>query len=761
MKASIKCSLVLLTVTFVSWIAPPFEVSLADDSQLDWDNAPPSLIHQKLWQGKAAAYMNKQLARRMAAHPAADNTQTNYDVRFYDIFLRINDTTEIIYGRVTFVADAAENGVSQVQADFYDSMTIDSIVSPTGPLAYTRSGNVTTVTLDATYDLGQQFRFDFYYHGHPAEGGFQAFAFDWRLGSRVIATLSEPYFARTWWPCKDRMDDKADSFDIAVQVDTSFYVGSNGALDSLLAHGDNTHTFFYSVRYPMATYLFSLAISNYTVWYDEWVYNGDQDTMPIVHAVYPDRYVYSLDKFGVTPGAISVFSDNYGRYPFVEEKYGHSNFEWTGAMEHQTMSSMSSSSFGFSTPVVVHELAHQWFGDMITCESWSHIWLNEGWASYSEALYYLATSGWASYHNYMNGMAYSGGGTIYISDTSSVWNIFGSIVYDKGAWVVHMLRGVLGDSLFFAGVDAYYHSEYQHAAATTEDFKNVFEVATGTQLDWFFDEWIFGTYRPNYHWSYYQEPALLGGQNLYLRVQQIQTTDPQVFTMPVDFFFDLSSGPDDTLTLLIDGRVTLHKLNFPSAIGTVKLDPAGWVLKYQTEQPWQLYIITLPEELADGEQSAPFCDTVQARGGVGTRTWSVSQGALPSGYTLDNLGVISGVTNDAGLFVFAARVDDDGSSYYDEVTYELYVAPSSTVPGDADVSGSVNVADLTYVVAYLFYSGPPPTVMNYADVDGSCEVNVADISYYVAYLFQQGPPPVAGCVELPVKQPPPPKVGRG
>lgn len=748
MKTAVAPSKTILTVlSLLFLLASPLTGADVNDDQIDWDNAPPSQIHQKLWEAKASAYMDKQFARSLAVTEGVENTQTNYDVQFYDIFIRVNDTTEIIYGIVKFVALAAEDGVSEVQIDFYDNMMVDSIVSPSGALSYSRANDVVTVTLDDTYNTGQQFEFDFYYHGHPSEGGFQAFAFDTRLGKKVISTLSEPYFARTWWPCKDRMDDKADSFDIAVEIDTVLYLGSNGTLDSIVYNGGNTNTFFYSVRYPMVTYLFSLAISEYTVWYDEWIYNDGQDTMPIVHAVYPDRYTYSLDKFSVTPGAITVFSDNYGEYPFVNEKYGHANFQWGGAMEHQTMSSMSGSNFGFSTPVVVHELAHMWWGDMITCEQWGDIWLNEGWASYSEALYYLEMLGWDSYHNYINGMAYSGGGTIYIYDTTSVWNIFSSIVYDKGAWVVHMLRGVLGDPLFFVGVNAYYNSEYQHAAATTEGFKDVFEDATGVELDWFFNEWIYGTYRPNYRWSYWPEPSDTGGHDVFLRVEQIQTTDPQVFTMPVDFFFDFNSGPDDTITLWIDKDVTLHKLNFPGNLNTVKLDPSDWVLKYETNLPWQLYIITLDEEVSDGRQYLAYHDTIQARGGSGSNTWSIIGGALPTGYSIDGNGIISGSTTDTGLFTFTVLVDDNFTSYFDQAEFTIYVSLTLILAGDVDLAGSVNIADVTYLVAYIFHSGAPPPVLNTADVNGSCEINVEDLTYLVAYIFQGGPPPVMGCVE--------------
>ncbi len=710
----------------------------------DWDKASPAEIHQRLWEAKATALSDKEMVRRLAQAKMAPNNQTDYDMLFYDIFIRVDDTAEVIYGRVKFVAQATVGGLNTVEIDFYDNMDIDSIVAPTGPLSHTRANDVVTVTLDSTYRVNEQFEFDFFYHGTPVQEGFQAFSFSWNSGNRIISTLSEPYFARTWWPCKDRMDDKADSFKIAIEVDTAFYVGSNGTLDSTIDHGGNTHTFYYFVGYPMATYLFSLAISEYFVWYDEWVYNSGADTMPLVHAVYPAWYLYSLDHFDITPSALTVLSNNYGQYPFATEKYGHSNFSWTGAMEHQTMSSMAGSQFGFSTPVVVHELAHQWCGDMITCESWHDIWLNEGWASYSEALYYLETEGWASYHSYMNGMDYSLGGTIYCQDTTSVGGIFTSRVYDKGAWAVHMLRGVLGDSLFFVGVDAYYNSAHRHGSATTADFQNVFETATGVDLDWFFDEWIFGEYRPNYHWAFWSEVSDSSGYDVYVYVKQVQTTNPQVFTMPVDFYFE---GPADTATLFIDERTDRFKLNLPQNVTDMELDPSDWVLKYNVKANWWLHIVSLEDELAAGQQYTQYNDTIEYRGGSGSYSWSISAGQLPDGFALDDDGVITGSTTDTGLFAFDVTINDNSYGYTDVADFVLYIAPVTYVPGDLSNDDDVNVMDLSILVDYLFRQGGPPEILNTADVDGSCEINVEDVTYLVDYLFRNGLAPLPGCVE--------------
>ncbi|HKK21494.1 MAG TPA: M1 family aminopeptidase, partial [candidate division Zixibacteria bacterium] len=613
-------------------------------------------------------------------------------------------------------------------------------------LSYTRASNVVTVTLNQPYNTDEEFEFTIYYYGHPVEGGFQAFSFDTRLGKQVISSLSEPYFARTWWPCKDRPDDKADSFHIAITVDTLFYVGSNGTLDSTITFGNNAHTFYYTEHHPMTSYLFSVAISPYTVWYDKWVYNNGADTMPVVNAVFSDQYAASVTGFGVTPGAITAFSNYFGIYPFYDEKYGHSNFTWGGGMEHQTMTSMVGSSFGFATSTVVHELGHQWWGDMITCQSWPHIWLNEGFASYCEALYFEATQGTAAYHSYMNGMQYTGDGSIYITDTSSVYIIFGSIVYDKGAWVLHMLRGILGDSVFFAGIRDYYNSQYKFGSATTEEFRDVMEAASGVDLNDFFQDWIYGTYFPTYRYSYYQEPSDTGGYDLYLYVEQRQSTDPQVFHMPVQFAFSSASqlGGADTVKLDINQENQLFHLTFPSQITNVQLDPVGWILKSVITGSWTFKIVTLPEEVSGGLEHIYYQDTIKARGATSTVA-SIPVGVLPPGYSMSPDGVISGVCQDTGTYAFTVRFTETSFNTYTEGQFSIHVAPFSFVPGDADGSGSLDIADLIFMVDYMFNNGPAPALAASADVNGDCKLDISDIIYLVDYQYADGPPPVFGC----------------
>ncbi len=733
----------ILTAT-VLLIAAALTVSAADDDSRDWNQASPAEIHSRLAEGKVSMAARADAMRQLIAGEAATLAQTDYDVKFYDVYIRINDTNEIVYGRVKFVAAATVANVSTAQVDLWSNMTVDSIVGTSGPLTYTRSGNVVTVNLGQPYQTGEEFTFDFWYRGHPTEqSGFGAFEFTYVGGYRCISSLSEPYFARTWWPCKDRMDDKADSFNIAIEVDTTFYVGSNGTLDSVIYNGANTETFFYRVRYPMASYLFSVAVGPYMVWEDEYVYNGGADTMPITNAVFPDWYDYSLTAFDVTPEAIAIFSDIFGPYPFPNEKYGHSLFSWGGAMEHQTMSSMNTGTFGMSTPVIVHELSHQWWGDMITCKSWRDIWLNEGWASYAEALYYERLNGQSAYVNYMLGMQYFYGGTIYCQDTSSVGGIFTSRVYDKGAWALHMLRGVLGDSLFFAAVDAYYNSEYQHNALTTEQYKNLIEQTTGVELDWFFTEWIYGSYYPYWNWYWTSEAAPGGGTNIFVRVKQVQTNTLTTFKMPIKFVI---SGANDTLTAWVDEKNERLTLHTDGPVGGVAFDPMHWVLDSTKQLSWTMFITSQREDLKPAEQYTAYLDTIIAKGGSASRTWSVVGGTFPSGLSISSTGIVGGAPNDTGAFAFTVRVQDNSLGYSDQVDFTLYVAPTTLINGDVNGDLSVNVADLTFFVNYLFKGGAAPVMPNTADVDASCTINVSDLTYMVNFLFKAGLPPVRGCV---------------
>jgi aminopeptidase N len=322
----------------------------------------------------------------------------------------------------------------------------------------------------------------------------------------MIWTLSQPYGAPAWWPCKDIPDDKADSVFLNITVSNNLVVASNGLLMGITPQSGSRHTYHWEHHYPISTYLVSLAITDYAE-FSNWYVSASGDSMELTYYVYPEQLAEAQEDFSVTPDMVAAFAVLFGEYPFINEKYGMASFPWGGAMEHQTMTSYGA---GLITGthqfdwLNAHELAHMWFGDCITMKYWSHIWMNEGFASYAEALWAESRGGWPAYHNYL--LSQDPGffqGSLWVEDSLNVGALFSGTVYDKGSWTLHMLRGVLGDAVFFDALHTYATDpDFYYGNARTEDFQAVCEAVSGTNLDWFFQEWVYRAGRPNYIYSW-------------------------------------------------------------------------------------------------------------------------------------------------------------------------------------------------------------------------------------------------------------------
>jgi aminopeptidase N len=316
----------------------------------------------------------------------------DYDQLYYDLNFTITTSPDNLAGAVHGVFKSNINGLNEIKLNFdsREGLTPWADFSVTGNVtSYTHSDWVLRVTLDQTYNVGDTFAIDVTYSGVPREGGFKAFSFDLNnYNEPIISTLSEPYFAQTWWPCKDDPGDKLDSVRITVTVPDQFIVASNGLLESEVTNPNSTRTFIWNERYPITTYLVSLAISNYTVFADSFEYVPGK-FMPIEYFVYPQNYNTAQTAFQLLPDMLAVYSKLYGLYPFINEKYGQAEFDWGGAMEHQTCTSIGRVSTSWET-AYAHELSHQWFGDLVTCHDWGNIWLNEGWSFFMAMLHFKA-----------------------------------------------------------------------------------------------------------------------------------------------------------------------------------------------------------------------------------------------------------------------------------------------------------------------------------------------------------------------------------
>ena len=509
----------------------------------------------------------------------ADN---NYNVVYYKLNLKITTNPQLVKGSVLIKAVSEINELNKIRLDLKNNFIIDSILVSKNKTNFNRSGDSFDILLPINYAQGEVVEAEVFYNGIPQSGGFGSFVFSSHAGVPWVWSLSEPYGAKDWWPCKDHPSDKADSADIIITCDSTFKVGSNGILVSEKNNLDGTKTFFWKENYPIANYLISVALTNYAEFSNYFKYSPT-DSMQILNYVLPENLSTSKQPLALTVDMLQIFSNHFGLYPFIKEKYGHAQFGWGGAMEHQTMTSITS----FNENTIAHELAHQWFGDLITCQTWSNIWLNEGFATYCEALYREKKYGNAAYWTHMNGKmsnAKNATGTIFIYDTSSVSKLFsGSLVYSKGATVLHMLRKVLGDTIFFNAMNSYANNpKFKYSTATTDDFKKVIETVSGKKLDYFFNQWIYGEKYPKYQYSWKvltTEPTIT--TQLYV-TQTTGTTNPQFFTMPIDIKL-INGAWDTTVTIFNDKLEQTFTITSSKIPVTLQFDPMGWILKQATQ----------------------------------------------------------------------------------------------------------------------------------------------------------------------------------
>ncbi len=558
----------VLLFSFILTTLLPAQQSLQNKLQ-------PEFRHQK------EIKIKKRILNKIMETRGATTNQEKYDVSYYLLNLDIILSTNRIRGFVQINAKVVDGPISNMELNFFDNMIVDSIIYEGSMLTFTHQNDILDVNLGKEFSTGQNISIKIYYQGDPSQSGSGAFVFTSYAGKPHFWTLSEPYGAREWWPCKDVPEDKADSADIIVTVPENMIVASNGILVSEGTHGSQT-TFHWQERYPIVTYLISLAGYEY-YHYSDTYQTLSGDTMPIEFFVYPDHYpqIGFQENYSRTKEMITAFAGYFGEYPFVNEKYGHAEFNWLGGgMEHQTCSSLS----GWDLGLIAHELAHQWWGDMITCKNFHHIWLNEGFATYSEALWREYDEGIEAYHQEMSYNAYKGPGTIYVEDDTDENAIFDSnLSYSKAAYVLHMLRHIVGDSIFFEILKTYHKDQrFKYGTAVTEDFQAVCEAVSGMNLTKFFQQWIYGEYYPSYEYSW--SATETGGQyQIQLQINQVQT-NTGLFWMPIDVNIHMVNS--DTVIVVWDSlqtqNFTLYVDDQPQNLG---LDEDNWILCDKQEVP--------------------------------------------------------------------------------------------------------------------------------------------------------------------------------
>lgn len=506
---------------------------------------------------------------------------SSIDIKYYKLNLKVTYNPNYLSGSVTIKAAPVYHPLNSFFLDLQDPMVVDSVKSGDVKLLFSHSNAKLNITLNKTYNPEEVFEIKIYYQGIPGASGFGSFEFQTHGNDEpAIWTLSEPYGASDWFPCKDTPADKADSSDVWITINKNLYGVSNGVLVAIVENPDSTATYKWTNKYPIAQYLISLAISNYTIYKSYFKYS-EKDSMPVINYIYPENlasYKTNLDK---VPQMLKITSDYFGLYPFITEKYGNAEMGWIGGggMEHQTVSSMSN----FSETVLVHELVHQWFGDKITCRDWQDIWLNEGFATYGEMLYAQKVYGDTAYNNFVTlemARAKNAKGSIYVQNISSISEIFnGNRSYSKGGIVLHMLRGIVGDSVFFDILKTYANDpKLAYKTAVTADFQRDAEAVSGDNLEYFFSEWIYGEGYPKYQIDWNSARMNNNNYEVTVNVKQTRNTYPAFFTMPIQIRISTSVG-DTLISFFNDQQNQQVKFIVQGNPSSLTLDPDNWVLK--------------------------------------------------------------------------------------------------------------------------------------------------------------------------------------
>lgn len=526
--------------------------------------------------------------------------QMHYDVNFYHIQLTLDLDNHFIQGKVTIEGGIVHDNTNDIVLNLFDQMVVDSVKTQQLLLNFVHSGDLLTVHFLQPLNNGERFSLTVFYHGFPMQSTPSGYGliFTTYDNEKLVYSYNWPYYANSYLPCKDHPSDKADSLRLAITVPATHKVAANGGLDSIVTLPGNMTQYLWKSHYPLTPY--HISINVYPFVETQQVYPSPiSGNIPLHYFLFPTHYSAAHTQLNtMVPKILQAFESRYGNFPFSAEKYGICESVISGGMEHQTILTMNYPSF-FSN-IVVHESAHEYFGNMISIADWGHIWLSEGFATYSEAIYREYWEGKAGYdQEIIQHMAGAGNGMIYVTDPSTPNNIIPyNLVYLKASTVLHMLRYVMGDSLFFRMLQDYVTvSPFRYKNIDTEQFCDFCEGYYGDDLNWFFQQWIYGDGKMAAKYYYYWNPNL---DSLILKVRSVSSTaaNGTYHFMPVPLTIS-TAGSQISDTLWIDSLSRTKTYPLPDTTNlTLQFDPENKILKTNfnyLNRPEFVYVAIQPD----------------------------------------------------------------------------------------------------------------------------------------------------------------------
>lgn len=455
------------------------------------------------------------------------------------------------------------------------------IVSVSGAgISFSHYNDLLKINLDKNYEAGEEFEVTINYsHNNIKDSAFYSY-------QGMVFTDCEPSKARRWFPCKDVPSDKALTT-VKVSVPSNVLVCSIGILADSTVTGDNT-VYTWESKYPVATYLVAIVASHkFNLDIVNWK-RPNGENMEVRLYWQNGETVFNLKNIMNKIGKmLDLFSKKYGDYPFEKLAFATTNreFEW-GGMENQTIITLCPDCW--TEELAAHELAHQWFGDLITPSSWADIWLNEGFATYLESVWYESQLGISRYNKLnryeaVKYLASNPGWAIYqksmdVSSPESETLLNSSITYSKSSCLLYMLRFVIGEQLFDDIIYKYATDpEFMYGNISTAEFINFINEKSGMDLNWFFDQWLYQPDHPIYNNNYQTEETDAGKWKLDYTINQIQTNNV-FYKMPVDLKIVFENGIDTTVT--VDNEYNLQIYSFDLENEPVKIifDPDNKII---------------------------------------------------------------------------------------------------------------------------------------------------------------------------------------